>query len=230
MSCDRLGGRPRPTLVAPTPWVRLYAAQPQAPSMTIKFHKPRTTAAPTFLGRVASDPDAFVDFYDVYAGRVLRYFARRVAQPDVAFDLTSETFATALERCRQFRGSTSEEEQGWLFAIAHSQLSHFWRRGAVERAALTRLGIPWVTLDAEEIERIEALADFEAVRGQVKAALETLSGDQRDAVQMRVVGEMEYADIARHAGVSEDVIRARVSRGLRSLAKDLSPKELQDEQ
>jgi RNA polymerase sigma factor (sigma-70 family) len=198
--------------------------------MTLKFRKPRTTAAPTFLCRVASDPDAFVEFYELYAGRVLRYFAHRVAQPDVAFDLASETFATALERCRQFRGSTSEEEQGWLFAIAHSQLSHFWRRGAVERAALARLGIPGVTLDAEEIERIEALADFEAVRGQVKAALETLSGDQRDAVQMRVVGEMEYADIARHVGVSEDVIRARVSRGLRSLARDLSPKELQDAQ
>jgi RNA polymerase sigma-70 factor (ECF subfamily) len=64
----------------------------------------------------------------------------------------------------------------------------------------------------------------------VQAALETLSGDQRDAVRMRVVGEMEYAEIARHAGVSEDVIRARVSRGLRSLARDLSPKGLQDAQ
>ncbi len=143
-----------------------------------------------------SDPDAFGDFYELYAERVLRFFARRVVQPDVAFDLTSETFATALERCRQFRGSTIEEEQGWLFAIARSQLSHFWRRGAVERAALTRLGIPAVTLDAEELERIEALADLDDVRGQVAAALGTLSGDQREAVQMRVVGEMEYADIA----------------------------------
>ena len=198
--------------------------------MTLKFRKPRNAAAPTFLCRVASDRDAFVEFYEAYAGRVLRYFAHRVAQPDVAFDLASETFATALERCRQFRGSTREEEQGWLFAIAHSQLSHYWRRGAVERAALTRLGIPGVTLDADEIERIEALADFAAVRGQVQAALETLSGDQRDAVQMRVVGEMEYAEIAHRVGVSEDVIRARVSRGLRSLKQNLRPKELQDAQ
>ena len=196
--------------------------------MTLRFIRARPTADSTLLGRVPSDPDAFADFYERYAERVLRFFARRVAQPDVAFDLTSETFAVALERCGQFRGSTAEEEQGWLFAIARSQLSHFWRRGAVERAALTRLGIPVVAPDAEELERIETLADLETVRGEVAAALGALSGDQREAVQMRVVGEMEYADIAVRVGVTEDVVRARVSRGLRTLATDLTPAELRD--
>jgi len=196
--------------------------------MTLRFIRARPTAASTLLTRVPSDPDAFAEFYEQYAERVLRFFARRVAQPDVAFDLTSETFATALERCHQFRGATPEEEQGWLFAIARSQLSHFWRRGAVERAALTRLGIPVITPDAEELERIEALADLRTVRGEVAAALGALSGDQREAVQMRVVGEMDYADIATRVGVSEDVVRARVSRGLRTLATDLSPVELRD--
>ena len=196
--------------------------------MTLRFLRPPSPQASTLLARVPSDPDAFAEFYACYAERVLRFFARRVAQPDVAFDLTSETFAVALERCGQFRGSTAEEEQGWLFAIARSQLSHFWRRGAVERAALTRLGIPAVTPDAEELERIEALADLETVRGEVAAALGALSGDQREAVQMRVVGEMDYAEIAVQVGVTEDGVRARVSRGLRTLATDLKPAELRD--
>ena len=196
--------------------------------MTLRFLRPRSPERPTLLARVPSEPDAFADFYEEYAERVLRFFARRVAQPDVAFDLASETFAVALERCRQFRGSTPEEEQGWLFAIARSQLSHFWRRGAVEHAALTRLGIPVITPDAEDLERIEALADLETVRGEVAAALGALSGEQREAVQMRVVGEMDYADIADRVGVTEDVVRARVSRGLRTLATDLKPAELRD--
>ena len=194
--------------------------------MTLRFLRAPSPQDSTLLARVPSDPDAFGDFYERYAERVLRFFARRVAQPDVAFDLTSETFAVALERCRQFRGSTPEEEQGWLFAIARSQLSHFWRRGAVERAALTRLGIPVVTPDAEELERIETLADLETVRGEVAAALGALSGDQREAVQMRVVGEMDYSEIAVKVGVTEDVVRARVSRGLRTLATDLKPAQL----
>ncbi len=196
--------------------------------MTLRFLRPRSAERPTLLARVPSEPDAFADFYEEYAERVLRFFARRVAQPDVAFDLASETFAVALERCRQFRGSTTEEEQGWLFAIARSQLSHFWRRGAVEHAALTRLGIPVITPGAEDLERIEALADLETVRDEVAAALGALTGEQREAVQMRVVGEMDYADIADRVGVTEDVVRARVSRGLRTLATDLKPAELRD--
>jgi len=196
--------------------------------MTLRFLGARPAASRTLLARVPSEPEAFGDFYELYAERVLRFFARRVAQPDSAFDLTSETFATALERCRQFRGSSAEEEQGWLFSIARSQLSHFWRRGAVERAALDRLGIPVVTLEPEDLERIEALADLQQVRGRVAAALGELSGEQREAVQMRVVGEMEYAEIALRVGATEDVVRARVSRGLRTLASDLAPVELRD--
>ena len=64
---------------------------------------------------------------------MLVYFTRRVLDVDVAFDLLSETFAKALERRRQFRGGSPEEEQGWLFSIARSELSHYWRDGRVER-------------------------------------------------------------------------------------------------
>ena len=76
------------------------------------------------------DPEAFARFYDAYAERVLVFFTRRVFDVDMAFDLLSETFAMALERRRQFRGDTAEEEQGWLFAIARSELSHYWREAA----------------------------------------------------------------------------------------------------
>src|SRR5690242_21864621 len=87
------------------------------------------------------DPDAFAAFYDAHAERILLFLVRRVLDVDTAFDLLSETFATALERRHQFRGSTAEEEQGWLYSIARRELSHFWRDGKVERIALARLGV-----------------------------------------------------------------------------------------
>jgi RNA polymerase sigma-70 factor (ECF subfamily) len=45
-----------------------------------------------------------------------------------------------------------------------------------------------------------------------------LSPDQAYAVQQRIVVERGYDDLAAELGVSEDVVRARVSRGLRALA------------
>lgn len=177
------------------------------------------------LAQSREDPEAFARFYDAYAERVLVFFTRRVLDVDVAFDLLSETFAMALERRRQFRGGTAEEEQGWLFSIARSELSHYWRSGRVERNALARLGVPAPGLTDPEIERIEDLAGLSEVARPLADAMAALPSEQRRAVELRVVDECGYADIAHRLGVSEQTARARVSRGLRALALRLETRE-----
>ncbi len=173
------------------------------------------------LTRAREDPDAFADFYDAYAERVLLFLVRRVLDVDTAFDLLSETFATALERPHQFRGSSAEEEQGWLFSIARSELSHYWRDGKVERIALARLGVGVPALSDPEIERIEQLAGINDLVPALQDAMASLPEDQRRAVELRVVEEHGYAEVAAILGVSEQTARARVSRGLRALAQRL---------
>ncbi len=173
------------------------------------------------LAQSKADPDAFAAFYDAYAERVLVYLARRVLDVDVAFDLLSETFAKALERRRQFRGRSPEEEQGWLFSIARSELSHYWRDGRVERSALARIGVPVPGLSDPEIERIEDLAGLGDLAAPLADAMAALPEDQRRAVELRVIEECGYADVAVQLGVSEQTARARVSRGLRALAHRL---------
>jgi RNA polymerase sigma factor (sigma-70 family) len=167
------------------------------------------------------DPDAFAAFYDAYAERVLLFLVRRVLDVDTAFDLLSETFATALERRHQFRGSSAEQEQGWLFSIARSALSHYWRDGRVERSALARIGVGVPGLTDPEIERIETLAGINELVPALQVALAELPEDQRRAVELRVVDEHGYAEVAEILGVSEQTARARVSRGLRTLARRL---------
>ncbi len=129
--------------------------------------------------------------------------------------------ATALERRHQFRGSSAEEEQGWLYSIARSELSHYWRDGKVERIALARLGVPVPGLSDPEIERIEQLAGIAALAAELADAMAALPEEQRRAVELRVVEEHGYAEVATILGVSEQTARARVSRGLRALAQRL---------
>ena len=171
------------------------------------------------------DADAFAAFYAAYSNRVLAYHARRVLDPEVAFDLMSETFAKALERRRQFRGSSAEEEQGWLFTIARSELSHYWNTGRVERAALERWSINVPPLSDDEHDRIEALAELSGLDERLAEALALLPEAQRRAVQLRVVEERSYTEVASAMGVTEVTARARVSRGLRALAR-LLPRSL----
>ncbi len=182
---------------------------------------PRFRRSTSLLAQSRQDPDAFAAFYDAYAERVLLFLVRRVLDVDTAFDLLSETFATALERRHQFRGASVEEEQGWLFSIARSELSHFWRDGRVERIALARLGVGVPALSDPEIERIEQLAGINDLVPALQDAMAALPEDQRRAVVLRVVEEHGYAEVATMLGVSEQTARARVSRGLRSLAQRL---------
>lgn len=74
-----------------------------------------------------------------------------------------------------------------------------------------------MTLDDEELQRIDALTD----EANVLRLLDALPAQQRDAVRARVLDERDYDDIAREAQASPTVIRQRVSRGLRNLKSQL---------
>ena len=176
---------------------------------------------PSLLVEAQRDAEAFAAVYDAYHARVLRFFAGRRLDADLARDLTAETFAVALQRRMQFRGHSAEEEQGWLFAIARSQLAAYWRSGRVEQDALSRAPAAPTPGTDEELERVEERVGAEAVIAQLGTALAHLPGDQRQAVELRVLEDRTYEEIAVAAGVSQDVARARVSRGLRALAERL---------
>ena len=183
----------------------------------------------TALARSVEDAEAFHEFYETYVERVMVFFARRTLDVETASDLTAETFAVTLERRRQFRGTSIEEEQGWLFAIARSQLSHFWRHGKVERQTLQRLGLdPPLAGSTEELDRIEELAGLPQMRQDIVSALSRLSEDQAYVVRQRVLSERSYAELAHELGVSEQVVRARVSRGLRAMSEALAETTIED--
>lgn len=181
------------------------------------------------LARSVSDADAFHEFYVLHMERLTVYFTRRVFDAEVSADLAAETFALAFERRGQFRGRSSEEEEGWLFAIARSQLSRYWRQGRVEHTALNRIGVDPPSLSTHDIEIIEYQAGLGELRRIVRETLGSLSSDQAYAVRERVLAERSYNELAHELGVSEEVVRARVSRGLKTMAEaldDLQIKEL----
>jgi len=174
-------------------------------------------AGGTLLSRSLRDPDAFAQFYALHVERISVYFVRRVFDPEVAVDLTAETFAVALECRAQFRGASPEEEQGWLFGIAKNLLSTYWRRGQSEQSAVRRLGLERAPLGTEDIEYLHHRAGLDDLRARLAATLDAVTPEQAAAITARVLQERDYADIATAFKTTPDVIRARVSRGLRAM-------------
>lgn len=170
-------------------------------------------------------PDDIDELFRVHAEPMLGFLARRTVDPDAALDLLAETFAVAVRDQRAYRGRTTNEAAGWLYGIARHQLSGWYRRGAVERRAMRRLGIERRDLDEAEYERIVELGGLASLRERVARELDALGGGAREAVRLRVVDERSYRDISAALGVSEQTARARVSRGLRTLAARLAAEE-----
>jgi RNA polymerase sigma-70 factor (ECF subfamily) len=164
------------------------------------------------------DPAAFRELYDRWAQRLLAYFYRRVFDAEVAADLLAETFAVAYQRRHRFR-DVGRPGSAWLFGIAQKELAHWVRHREAEQRAVRRLGIVVPALDDESIARIEALADVDAQRPALREALGRMTDLERDAVQLRVLEELDYQTIAARLGCSEVTARGRVHRGLTRLAR-----------
>ena len=164
------------------------------------------------------EPAAFRELYDRWAERLLAYFFRRVLDAEVAADLLAETFAVAFERRDRFR-NVGRPGGAWLYGIAAKELSHYFRRAAVEMRAARRLGLERPELDAESQARIEALVNSDELRDSLTTAMHRMSGAEREAVELRVLAELDYRQIAARLNCSESAARTRVHRGLARLNK-----------
>lgn len=160
--------------------------------------------------------------------QLLGMFVRRTLDVETALDLWAETFAQAVAGQKRFKGDEDAAAR-WLYTIAHRQLAYYYRRGYARKRAMQRLNLERPPssedLEAALLERAEA----ERVRGELAAALAQLSPKSRQAVELRVVEELPFAEVAERMAIKEPAARALVSRALRALAASLDPETTTEE-
>jgi RNA polymerase sigma factor (sigma-70 family) len=161
----------------------------------------------------SDDPEAFGLFYDRHVRTLLGFFARRTRAPEIAADLTAETFASAIVARRRYVAGDAPAV-AWLYTIARRRLADYERRGRVEQRARRSLAMERRPLSAEDADMIRLLGEDAAF-----ALLAGLPSDQRTAVARHVIDEREYPDLAGELRVPEATVRQRVSRGLAALRR-----------
>ncbi len=167
------------------------------------------------------------DLYARHREELLLFLARRTADPQIALDLWAETFAQAVAGGRKYRGGTEAEAAGWLYGIARRQLALYYRRGRIEQRAVARLQLEREPASPELLAEIAERAGLGELREELADALAQLSPGMRAAVQLRIVDELPYPELARNLGITEQAARARVSRGLSKLAELLDAATIQ---
>jgi RNA polymerase sigma factor (sigma-70 family) len=159
-----------------------------------------------------ADPDAFALVYDRNVDRLFAWARARVG--DHAADLTAEVFARAWLARRSFRDQADGAVFPWLCGIAQHVLCDSLRRRRIEDRARARLGLPreiGSDPEYEEIDRRLSLPDA-ALR-----ALAELPQRERELLELRVIHERPYSEIAQRLRCTPQAARLRFSRTIRQL-------------
>lgn len=165
------------------------------------------------------DPSGFSELYMRHVAEVHVWLSRRL--PWAASDLTAETFARAFLSRDGFRDDHGGSALPWLLGIARNLLADTLRQDRIETRARERLGLP-VDLAIEDgfIEVEARLSPRLALERHVNA----LPPGEREALELRVIDELAYDQVAEKLDIRPTAARLRVSRALRRLAHTV-PKE-----
>lgn len=143
---------------------------------------------------------------------------RATGDAHAADEIVAETLARAWEHRARFvpRGEGSLE--AWLHGIAANVTGHWHRERTAQLSATRRLASRERGVTEDPASEIIDRTDAVRLRERFSRASEVLTGDQRQAVAMRVLDDATYEEIAAATGATTATARARVSRGLRTLA------------
>lgn len=150
------------------------------------------------------------EFYDEYSELVFRYLFKLCGSSDLAEELTQETFYQAIRTSDRFRGECKPSV--WLCQIAR----HSWYK-YLEKNKRTKGSIPIEECNVTEETNIDdRIADAED-KMRIYAKMQELSGELREVLYLRILGELSFREIGTIMKKSENWARVTFFRAKNAL-------------
>lgn len=168
----------------------------------------------------AGDRSAFDAVVQRYQARIARYLLQLVHDPELALDLTQDTFLEAFRGIHNLRSDLALS--AWLYRIATHQAFRAHRRGRriIWQSISNIEDCSYATVDAPDNAVME--------RELVQTALSRLSRDRAAALLLHVKEGFSYDEVASIMGTTPEATRKRISRAkdqFRTIYDDLLARE-----
>ena len=163
----------------------------------------------------AYDPAALAEIYDLYAPAIYAYIYRRVGDPALAEDLTSELFLRILRAIRD--GVTWRTSfNAWLYRAAHNLVvDHYRRHASADPAPLDELAVAGGPRPDQAVE-----TGLEAE--QLRDALRQLTPEQQQVLALRFGEDLTARQVGELIGKTTGAVEALQHRGLAALRRILA--------
>ena len=170
------------------------------------------------------DNGAFEELLLLHQKKVYNLCLRMSANPDDALDLSQEAFIRAWRSLGQYQFEASFST--WLFRLTSNICIDFLRRKKRrQETSLTEsyddsdegaeLSVP----DAQPGPEQQAMTN--ETKLELARAMEQLSPEHREILQLRVIEDLQYEQIADILGVRVGTVKSRLARARLSLRKIL---------
>ena len=168
---------------------------------------------------VGTDPAAFTAFYRAHVGEVTRFVTRRVADPQLAADLTAEVFLAVIDAAGQYRGAQGGPRT-WLYGIARNVIAAEFRRSARERRAEALIAGRRL-LEPGDVDRLVEQIDAEQQVRRLHDSLRALPDGERAVLELVSVDGLSLTEAAAALGIRPVTARVRLLRARRALRSAL---------
>ncbi len=166
------------------------------------------------------DEQAAEAIFRRFSPAIFRLAASLLNDAEDADEVMQDTFVYALRNLRRYDPAKSAF-QTWLFTIAISRC-----RNKRRRKWLPVISLNWLVGEEPSLNpNVRSLEDWLAARGiqqELWAAVQTLSPNLREALMLRYVGGLAYAEIGQAVGCGAKAAESRVRTAIAGLRKQFT--------
>jgi RNA polymerase sigma factor (sigma-70 family) len=163
------------------------------------------------LWAAAGDGDraAFTTLYHRHADAVWRHAYRLTGTRTAAEDVLAATFLTAWRRRAEVR-FVADSARPWLLCVAGNEARTEWRRTIRQERLVQRIGAAPTASD--HADAVVSRLDDRRRLHRVLGALEGLSDEHRDVIELCMIAGVPQPDAARALGIRQATLRTRLHR------------------
>lgn len=164
------------------------------------------------------DQHAFEYLFRRYHDALMHLFEQRLDDVTMAGDLLQETFIKVYLNLDRYSKNYTFGQ--WIYTIARNTLVDHLRRRADDVAIDERFRAPLATTPTPEESVI-----INQSRAHFHAALEELTEEYREVIEMRFLEEYSYEEIAEKLGRPLNTVKTQIRRARAAICKALIDKE-----
>ncbi len=174
------------------------------------------------IGRCLSgENSAWESLLGIHTRKVYNLCYRFTGRSEEAEDLTQEIFIKIFQTLKSYDAAQGAFST-WLNRVARNHLVDHYRRTRKDRqtSSLDEENRP-LDEPAAAGDHPDTLVEAREQRERLQDGLNRLSPDLREAVILRDLHDLDYAEIAQVLGVPEGTVKSRINRGRLELGRVL---------